>query len=65
MASLDDPALEGRERALGRDHTSTLDMVNNLGNLYRNQGKLDKAEDVYRRALKGFKKRLSYKYKMC
>jgi pentatricopeptide repeat protein len=24
-------ALQGKERALGRDHTSTLDTVNNLG----------------------------------
>ena len=36
-------ALQGREKALGRDHTSTLDTVNNLGILYRRQGKLDKA----------------------
>jgi Tfp pilus assembly protein PilF len=28
-------ALQGREKALGADHTSTLDIVNNLGNLYR------------------------------
>ena len=33
-------ALEGYEKALGRDHTSTLDTVNNLGSLYKDQGRL-------------------------
>ncbi|KAF2258627.1 hypothetical protein CC78DRAFT_586912 [Lojkania enalia] len=33
-------ALEGYEKAWGPDHTSTLSIVNNLGNLYKNQGKL-------------------------
>jgi tetratricopeptide (TPR) repeat protein len=51
-------ALEGSEKALGRDHTSTLDTVHNLGHLYANQGKLDEAEDMYRRALKGKEKAL-------
>src|SRR5437773_7526126 len=32
-------ALAGKEKALGPEHTSTLDTVNNLGVLYRNQGK--------------------------
>ncbi|KAG4427466.1 hypothetical protein IFR05_017051, partial [Cadophora sp. M221] len=36
-------ALQGKEVALGPDHTSTLDTVNNLGRLYANQGKLAKA----------------------
>jgi tetratricopeptide (TPR) repeat protein len=47
-------ALEGYEKALGRDHTSTLDTVNNLGNLYTNQGRLPEAESMYQRALSGF-----------
>jgi tetratricopeptide (TPR) repeat protein len=51
-------ALEGCEKALGRDHTSTLSTVNNLSNLYRSQGKLDKAEEMYRRAMEGYKKAL-------
>jgi hypothetical protein len=38
-------ALAGWEKALGPDHTSTLDTVHNLGNLYRDQGKLQ-AEPV-------------------
>jgi tetratricopeptide (TPR) repeat protein len=55
---LHERALAGKEKALGRDHTSTLNTVGNLGNLYRAQGKLDKAEQMYIRALAGFKKAL-------
>ncbi|RYO22811.1 hypothetical protein AA0113_g12754 [Alternaria arborescens] len=51
-------ALQGKEKALRRDHTSTLDTVNNLGVLYKNQGKLDKAEEMYERALQGCEKAL-------
>jgi tetratricopeptide (TPR) repeat protein len=51
-------ALEGKEKALGRDYTSTLSTVNNLGNLYWKQGKLDKAEEMYMRALEGKEKAL-------
>jgi hypothetical protein len=40
-------ALAGYEKALGPGHTSTLDTVNNLGLLYRDQGKLDEAERMY------------------
>ena len=46
-------ALQGYEKALGRDHTSTLQTVGNLGILYRDQGKLDAAEEMYARALQG------------
>ncbi|KAL2829086.1 hypothetical protein BJY01DRAFT_240744 [Aspergillus pseudoustus] len=51
-------ALAGTERALGPDHTSTLDTVNNLGILYKNQGKLQEAKEMYQRALEGYKKAL-------
>jgi Tfp pilus assembly protein PilF len=51
-------ALKGFEKALGPDHTLTLDTVHNLGVLYADQGKLDKAEEMYQRALKGFEKAL-------
>ncbi|CEJ62486.1 Putative Tetratricopeptide TPR-1 [Penicillium brasilianum] len=44
-------ALVGYEKALGPDHTSTLDTVNNLSLLYPNQGKLKEAEEMYQRAL--------------
>jgi tetratricopeptide (TPR) repeat protein len=49
-------ALQGNEKAWGPDHTSTLDTVNNLGLLYKSQGKLDEAEKMYQRALQGKEK---------
>ena len=51
-------ALQGKEKALGLDHTSTLNTVNNLGNLYADQGKLAEAEKMYGRALRGYKEAL-------
>ena len=51
-------ALARKEKALGPDHTSTLLTVNNLGMLYRDQGKLAEAEQVYVRALAGYEKAL-------
>jgi Tetratricopeptide repeat len=44
-------ALAGREKALGSDHPSTLKTVNNLGMLYRAQGRLAEAEQIHLRAL--------------
>jgi Tfp pilus assembly protein PilF len=35
-----------------------MDTVNNLGALYHDQGKLNKAEEMYRRALEGKEKAL-------
>ncbi|KAG4441475.1 hypothetical protein IFR05_003081 [Cadophora sp. M221] len=49
-------ALQGKEKAWGPDHTSTLSTVNNLGLLYTNQGKLVEAEQMYQRALQGKEK---------
>ncbi|PVH91284.1 hypothetical protein DM02DRAFT_734231 [Periconia macrospinosa] len=51
-------ALQGYEKALGPEHTSTLSMVNNLGSLYADQGKLAKAEEMYQWALQGYEKAL-------
>jgi tetratricopeptide (TPR) repeat protein len=51
-------ALAGKEKAWGPEHTSTLDMVNNLGLLYANLGQLDEAEKMYQRALAGYTKAL-------
>jgi tetratricopeptide (TPR) repeat protein len=51
-------ALAGYEKALGPDHASTLDIVNYLGVLYCNQGKLAEAEQMYVRALAGKEKAL-------
>ncbi|KAK5454944.1 hypothetical protein LTS15_005664 [Exophiala xenobiotica] len=50
--------LAGYEKALGADHPSTLDTVNNLGLLYADRGKLDEAEKMYQRALAGKEKSL-------
>jgi tetratricopeptide (TPR) repeat protein len=47
-------ALQGCEKALGRDHTLTLDTVNNMGILYPEQGKLDETEEMYKQALQGY-----------
>jgi hypothetical protein len=47
-------ALRGYEEARGAKHTSTLDTVYGLGNLYRDQGKPAKADEMYRRAAKGY-----------
>ena len=51
-------ALQGFETALGPEHPSTLQTVNNLGILYADQGKLGKAEKMYERALQGYEKAL-------
>jgi len=40
-------AIAVKEKALGPDHSSTLSMVNNLGLLYRDQGKLEEAEQMF------------------
>jgi Flp pilus assembly protein TadD len=43
--------LQEYKKALGLEHTSTLEIVNNLGILYTNQGKLGKAEKMYEHTL--------------
>lgn len=52
-------ALQGKEKALGPDHPSTLITTNNLGNLYRDQGRIQEAETLYRRALQGYEKAIA------
>ncbi|KAK9853410.1 hypothetical protein MYU51_006489 [Penicillium brevicompactum] len=49
-------ALEGKEKAWGREHTETLDTVNNLGAIYTDQGRLQEAEAMFERALEGKEK---------
>ena len=48
--SLADPffrrAVEGCERTLGRDHPHTLNSINNVGSLLKEQGKLKEAEPL-------------------
>jgi tetratricopeptide (TPR) repeat protein len=51
-------ALAGCEKALGPDHSSTLETVNSLGLLYSDQGKLKEADEMYQRALAGYEKAL-------
>lgn len=46
----------------GAKHTSTLDTVNNLGILYKSQGKLAEAEKMYERALQGTEEALCAKH---
>src|SRR5205809_387309 len=46
------------KRAHGLDHTSYLHTLHNLGDLYRDQGKLAEAEAMYQRALAGNEKAL-------
>jgi tetratricopeptide (TPR) repeat protein len=55
-------ALEGREKALGAEHSSTLNSVNNLGNLLSEKGDYDGAEVLYRRALEGREKALGVEH---
>jgi len=38
--------VQGYEKALGAEHTSTINTVNNLELLYSDQGKLDNAEQM-------------------
>jgi Tfp pilus assembly protein PilF len=47
-------ALQGREKAWGPGHASTLGTVNNLSG--PSQGKMDEAEKMFQRALQGFEK---------
>ena len=49
-------ALQGHEETLGAKHTSTLNTVNSLGKLYREQGKLAEAEKCVNELCKGVKK---------
>ncbi len=51
-------ALQGREKALEPDHTSTLQTIHNLAILYSDQGRLAEAEALYERALQGLEKAL-------
>jgi tetratricopeptide (TPR) repeat protein len=51
-------ALQGYEKALGAEHTLTLDVVNNLGIFYKTQGKLALAKQMYKQALQGYEKAL-------
>ena len=49
-------ALQGKEKALGPDHLSTLGTANNLGIPYTGQGRLAEAEKMYIRAPAGYER---------
>ncbi|KXJ84652.1 hypothetical protein Micbo1qcDRAFT_129332, partial [Microdochium bolleyi] len=49
-------ALDGREKALGKDHPSTLKSIYCLASLYHKQNRLDEAGELYVNALNGFRK---------
>ena len=51
-------ALEGKEKALGKEHPDTLISVNNLALVLQYQGKHEEAEQMNRRALQGREKAL-------
>ncbi|KAI3326718.1 kinesin light chain [Xylariaceae sp. AK1471] len=51
-------ALQRKEKALGPNHTSTLDTVHHLGVLFVDQDKLKEAEEMYQQALQGKEKTL-------
>ncbi|KAJ6125910.1 hypothetical protein N7471_010403 [Penicillium samsonianum] len=52
-------ALASYEKSLDPGHTSTLRTVNNLGLLYKDQGRLEEAENMHQRALTGCQKALA------
>ncbi len=51
-------ALEGREKALGKEHPDTLASISLLATVLRRQGKYEQAEELNRRAREGFEKAL-------
>ena len=50
--------LQEKEKVWGLEHTSTLNTVDNLGDLCTNQGKIAEAEEMYIRGLVGHAKAL-------
>jgi Tetratricopeptide repeat len=51
-------ALDGYEKALGKEHPHTLTSVSNLARVLESQGKYEAAEEMNRRALDGSEKAL-------
>ena len=58
-------ALQETEKVKGLEHTSTLNTLSKLGNLYTDQGKIAEAEEMYIRALVGHAKALGPKPYHC
>jgi tetratricopeptide (TPR) repeat protein len=55
-------ALDGSEKALGRDHPHTLSTVHNMASVFKNQGEYIKALEWYQHALDGNEKTLGRDY---
>ncbi|KAH6667983.1 hypothetical protein B0J14DRAFT_519380 [Halenospora varia] len=55
---MDRRALEGREKALGKEHPDTLTSVSSLAVVLWKQGKYEQAEEMHRRELEGCEKAL-------
>ncbi len=55
-------ALRGYKKALGLEHTLTLNAVGNLGVLYKDQGRLSDAKAMFKQALQGYKKALGLEH---
>ncbi|KAF8252586.1 hypothetical protein K440DRAFT_657801 [Wilcoxina mikolae CBS 423.85] len=51
-------AFDGYEKALGKDHPSTLNTIGNMALVFEHQGEYDKALEWYQRALDGKEKAL-------
>lgn len=51
-------AMTGREKTVGPEDISTLDIVNNHSALYQALGKHRKAQKIYKRAFEGYEKLL-------
>lgn len=49
---------DGWAKTLGLDNPSTLGAVNNLGLVYKDQGKLEEAKEMLQQALAGYEKSL-------
>lgn len=49
-------ALVEYKKVLDPNHLSVLNIINNLGNLYKAQDKSKKTEQIYQRALAGYEK---------
>ncbi len=47
---------QARERVLGPENPNTLQILTNLANIYREQGRYADAEPLYKRALQGFER---------
>ena len=55
-------ALDIQLNKLGKDHPDVASSYNNIGSIYAEQGKYDKAFEYYNKAFKSFKKRFGTRH---